>query len=60
MDKSQARFLVGILLTLLVVFAGGYFLGIPNLARGAATSMTGFGFGVLGMATLRAVRGRAS
>ena len=60
MDKSQLRFLIGVLLTLFLVFAGGYFLGIPNLARGAATSMTGFGLGILGMATLRAVRGRAS
>lgn len=58
MDKSQLRFLLGILLTLFVIFAGGYFFGITSLARGAATSMTGFGIGILGMATLRAVRGK--
>ncbi|PKQ16752.1 MAG: hypothetical protein CVT67_02980 [Actinobacteria bacterium HGW-Actinobacteria-7] len=60
MDRSQARFLIGILLTLFVIFAGGYFFGIPSLVRGAATSMTGFGIGILGMATLKAIRGRAS
>jgi hypothetical protein len=60
MDKSQARFLICVLLTLFVVFAVGYLFGSPNLVRGAATSMTGFGLGVLGMATLRAMRGGAS
>jgi hypothetical protein len=57
MDKSQARLLIGILLALLTVFAIGYFGNIAFLTRGAATSMTGFGLGVVGMAALRAIKG---
>lgn len=57
---SQTRFLIGIFAVLFVIFAVGYFGNIPNLVRGAATSMTGFGIGILGMATIRALRGRAS
>lgn len=59
-DTSNTRFLIGVLLTLFAVFAVGYFGDIPNLARGAATSMTGFGLGIIGMAILHARNGGAS
>jgi hypothetical protein len=49
-----------VLLTLFAVFAVGYLGDIPNLARGAATSMTGFGLGIIGMAILHARNGGAS
>ena len=55
MNKSQARFLIGVLLALLTVFAVGYVFNISFVTRGAATSMTGFGIGILGMAVWKRV-----
>lgn len=60
LDKSQARFLIGILAVLFVIFTVGYFFNIELLARGAATSMAGFGLGVVGMAIMHARKGGAS
>lgn len=58
MDTTNTRFFIGLFVVLFALFGIGYFCDISFITRGAATTLTGSGIGILGGASAMAWRER--